>query len=346
MTKIHITAQKMLAEGLKTLTVNRSEEIEIVGTSTSFAECLDNIKRNIIEGKMPDVLLFDVILPDGNGIECSLKIKKIYHELQAAKVLIISNVYLSNCPEGADGDITKNRSVDELIKAIKIVAEGNTYHDAEPANDDILHIKVHIADNQLVADGLKLLIDNRYGITVTGTSNTVADCKAKIALEQPDILLIEAHLPDGNGIDFCREIKAQYPDLKTVVNTMSKTCTSARMARVSNVNGYILKNSLTETITAIQTVMNNRLYFCPEIQEFMNRMNIEDRIWFPLHERKVIKGIVAGYTNEEIAVRIGLSTATVKKYRKDIIDKSGVTNAAALVAKIMTEYREDFLDGV
>jgi len=193
-------------------------------------------------------------------------------------------------------------------------------------------IKVHITDDhKILVEGLQILINESENITVTGVSYCLEECRKALLFQAPDLLLLDLNLPDGSGIAFCSEIRKKYPDIKILILTTHNEYSVAKQVMDNGASGYILKNALSEeVITGIETVMNGEVFLCDEIDILMKKQK-EEQIWLTAREKEILRMIVDGYTNQEMADKIFLSVETIKTYRKNLILKLGAKNSMILV---------------
>ena len=193
-------------------------------------------------------------------------------------------------------------------------------------------IKVHITeDHKMVAEGLQKSINGSGIATVTGVSYNLAESRRMLAIDIPDVLLLDLSLPDGSGIDFCSEVQIKHPKIKILVLTSHDEYSVARRVMDSGASGYILKKSLSEeVISGIETVMKGETFLCDEIDALMKK-EANNTIWLTRREKDLLKLIVDGYTNQEAADELYLSVETIKSYRKKLILKLGARNSMALV---------------
>jgi DNA-binding NarL/FixJ family response regulator len=183
----------------------------------------------------------------------------------------------------------------------------------------------------MLVEGLTLSINESDIATVIGTSSTLSECRTALASQNPDVLLLDINLPDGNGVDFCVEIKQKYPNLKVLILTTHNEYSIARRVMDNGASGYILKNALSEeVIIGIETVMSGKIFLCDEIDILMKNRN-ENPIWLTVREQELLRFIVNGFTNQEIADKMFLSIETIKTYRKNLILKLGTKNSMSLV---------------
>jgi len=197
-------------------------------------------------------------------------------------------------------------------------------------------IKVHITDDhKILVEGLQMLINESKNIKVTGVSYSLEACRKSLLFETPDLLLLDLNLPDGSGIAFCSEVRAKYPNIKILILTTQNEYSVAKQVMNNGAFGYILKNALSEeVITGIETAMRGELFLCDEIDILMKKQK-EQQIWLTFREKEILRLIVDGYTNQEMADKIFLSVETIKTYRKNLIFKLGAKNSMILVKMAM-----------
>lgn len=199
-------------------------------------------------------------------------------------------------------------------------------------------IQVHIADDhRMLVEGLQTAINESDIATVTSVSHSLADCRKNIAASIPHVLILDINMPDGNGIEFCAEIHAAYPDIKILMLTSYNEYTVVSRAIESGAAGYILKNAISEEVLkGIETVMNNEKFLCSEVNLLMKKKP-NQTLWLTAREQETLRHIVDGYTNQEIADKMFLSIETIKTYRKNLIQKLGAKNSMALVKMAIEE---------
>ncbi|MDR2920709.1 MAG: response regulator transcription factor [Tannerella sp.] len=193
-------------------------------------------------------------------------------------------------------------------------------------------IKVHITDDhKMLVEGLSNSINESGVAIVSGISYTLTESRKALAFQKTDVLLLDLNLPDGNGIDFCIEVRNKYPDIKILVLTTHDEYSVAKRVMNNGASGYILKNSLSEEVIAgIEAVMKGDTFLCEEIDILMKK-EAERAIWLTTREQELLRLIVDGCTNQEIADILFLGVETIKTYRKNLIQKLGARNSMALV---------------
>jgi DNA-binding NarL/FixJ family response regulator len=188
-----------------------------------------------------------------------------------------------------------------------------------------------VDDHKVVADGFEHLINESGVAQVTGKAYSASDCMQMLKKIEADVLLLDISLPDGNGMELCPQIKAQYPDLKILILTSYSELTIVMRALDKGASGYILKSSMTEEIIeGIYTVMSGERFLCEEVDLLMKKPK-NYIIRLSRREQELLRQIVAGKSNSEIADAMCLGYETIKTYRKNLILKLNVHNTAALV---------------
>lgn len=188
-----------------------------------------------------------------------------------------------------------------------------------------------VDDHKILTDGLKSLIEESGVGRVVGVAHSAAECRNSIGFWKPDVVLLDVGLPDINGVDFCRELKEVFLELKVLALTTHNEYSVVRQMLESGASGYLIKNAMTEEVLAgIQAVANGETFLCHEIDVLMKRPK-ETQLWLSQREREMLKLVAEGLTNLEIAERIFLSPETIKSYRKNLLLKLDAKNTAVLV---------------
>lgn len=193
-------------------------------------------------------------------------------------------------------------------------------------------IKVAIVDDhKILTEGLQNLIEESGIATVVGVAHSAAECRLSLGFWKPDILLLDVGLPDISGLDFCKEIKEQFPEVKVLALTTHNEYAIVRQMLDNGASGYLIKNAMSEEVLeGIETVAKGETFLCHEIDLLMKR-SPEKNIWLSDRERELLRLISEGWTNGEIADKIFLSPETIRGYRKNLLLKLGAKNTAVLV---------------
>ena len=194
-----------------------------------------------------------------------------------------------------------------------------------------------VDDHRVLVEGLNKLFDNSDTVDVIGVAYSGRECRSALRKELPDVILLDINLPDVSGIDLCKEIKTENPEIKIVALSSFNEYTIVRRMIENGASGYVVKNAMPEEIIlSVETVANNEIFLCEEIDLLMhNRSN--NPIWLTPREKELLKYIVEGLTNHEIAEKMYLGVETINSYRKNLLIKLGAKNTAVLVRMALEE---------
>ena len=204
-------------------------------------------------------------------------------------------------------------------------------------------IRVYLLDDhEVVRQGLTTLLDSHDDIAVVGQGGTTAQAREDIDRLQPDVCVLDARLPDGSGIEVCREVRAAYPDMLALILTSYDDDEALFSAIMAGAKGYVLKDIRgNDLVEAIRTVSGGGSLLDPQMTaKVMEKMRNPDgespqmQALTP-QEKRLLALIGEGLTNREIAGRMFLAEKTVKNYVSSILAKLGVQRRtqAALMAK-------------
>jgi DNA-binding NarL/FixJ family response regulator len=204
-----------------------------------------------------------------------------------------------------------------------------------------------IDDHAVVRAGLKALIDSQDDMTVVGEAGTVEDGVRRVGYDDPDVVVLDVRLPDGSGVEACRDIRVRFPEVKVLMLTSFADEEALMSAIMAGAAGYVLKRVRTdELIEDIRKVGAGESLLDPEMTErLFSRLrsgNSEDPMLGRLtgQERTIVEHIANGLTNRQIAEEMFLAEKTVKNYVSNVLAKMGMsrrTEAAAYVARVQAE---------
>lgn len=196
---------------------------------------------------------------------------------------------------------------------------------------------VIVDDHPLFIEGLKNVITESSLAKVTESATCGSDCLKLLEFKQPDVILLDINLPDINGIDLCKIIHQKWPDINILALTSYGEYTYVRKMLENGAKGYLLKNSMPEEIIeGIVTVSEGGEFLCHEIDTFMKKKT-EKHIFLTPRETDLLKLIVKGLTNAEIAAELFLGVETINSYRKNLLFKLNARNTAVLVKMAIEE---------
>jgi two-component system response regulator DevR len=202
-----------------------------------------------------------------------------------------------------------------------------------------------VDDHEVVRQGLVALLDRRSGFEVVAQAGSVAESITLAARHEPDLVIMDVRLPDGSGIEACREIRAARPETRVVMLTSYPDEEAVLSAIIAGASGYLLKQirgrdlvSAMEAVGRGESLLDSAV--TEKVLERVRRMASgsapDDLAELTAQERKILLLVAEGKTNKEIATEVFLSDKTVKNYVSSILAKLNLqrrTQAAAFVAK-------------
>ena len=198
-------------------------------------------------------------------------------------------------------------------------------------------------DHEIVRNGLRRTLERHDDIEVVGEAGLAAEALRRIPALTPTVAILDGRLPDGSGIDVCREIRSEYPEVACLILTSFDDDEALFSAIMAGAAGYVLKEIRgTDLVGAIRTVASGQSLLSPSVtQRVLDRLREgpkEDPVIAELsaREREILALVAEGLTNRQIGTRIHLSEKTVKNYVSSILDKLGLTSrtqAAVLAYK-------------
>ena len=188
-----------------------------------------------------------------------------------------------------------------------------------------------VDDHALVRRGFRRMLEDDPGISVVGEASNGEDA-VRLALElRPKVVVMDCALPGISGIDATRRIRAKIPDAAVLMLSMHSEDTLVRQALEAGARGYILKNALElDLASAIKRVAHGDLVLDPQLAKPAALKGERDTA-LTARELEVLRHIVAGKSNKEIAAELGLSANTVGVHRANIMDTLGIHKTAELV---------------
>ncbi|MFE5672930.1 response regulator [Agromyces sp. NPDC056523] len=187
-----------------------------------------------------------------------------------------------------------------------------------------------VDDHEIVRRGVAELLERESDLEVVGEAGTVAQALARIEATAPDVALLDMRLPDGDGIDLCRELRSRHPVLACLILTAYDDDAAAMSAVLAGAAGYVLKNVRGTTIIEdVRAVAKGRRLIdrslSAKVVEQAQRDDHDDPRFSALNlrERQVLALIADGLTNRQIGEKLGLAEKTVKNYVSGLLSKLG-----------------------
>jgi two-component system, NarL family, response regulator DevR len=205
-----------------------------------------------------------------------------------------------------------------------------------------------VDDHEVVRQGLVALLDRRQGFEVVAEAGTAAEAVDQARRHEPDIVIMDVRLPDGSGVEACREIRAERPATRVVMLTSYPDEEAVLSAIVAGASGYLLKQvRARDLVSAIEAVGRGESLLDPAVTErVLERVRriatgapTDELAALTSQEQKILLLVAEGKTNKEIASDVFLSDKTVKNYVSSILSKLNLerrAQAAAYMARLRT----------
>jgi DNA-binding NarL/FixJ family response regulator len=201
--------------------------------------------------------------------------------------------------------------------------------------------------------GLVALLTRRESFEVVGEAGTVAAAIAGARRLEPDLVVMDVRMPDGSGIEACREIRSELPATKVVMLTSYPDEEAVLSAIIAGASGYLLKQVRgRDLVNALESVGRGDSLLDPAITERVlervrrvaSGVERDELADLTAQERKILILVADGKTNKEIAAEVFLSDKTVKNYVSSILSKLNLqrrAQAAAFVARRQFQDHEE-----
>lgn len=205
-----------------------------------------------------------------------------------------------------------------------------------------------VDDHEVVRQGLRTLLEAEPDIEVVGEAGTAEEAVRRVGFDSPDVVVLDVRLPDGSGVEVCREIRDRFPDVRVLMLTSYADDEALTRSVIAGASGYVLKRIASEELVdAVRQVAAGESLLDPAMTErVFRRMRGEEEEEDPLlarlspQERKILDLIAEGLTNREIAEQLYLAEKTVKNYVSNLLTKLSMSRrseAAAYAARLQAE---------
>ena len=200
-----------------------------------------------------------------------------------------------------------------------------------------------VDDHQLVRDGIKALLITADDLTILGEASSGKECFEKIALEPPDILILDISLPDTNGIEITKRISAEYPETQVLILSMYTNEDFIFNSVKAGARGYLPKNtSREELLNAIHAIYEGEEFFADSISRIMLKSYVRKAREFDLtpqqgtillsaREIEILKLFAEGFINKEIGDKLDISIRTVETHKNHIMKKLQLKSTVELI---------------
>ncbi|MGW4466304.1 response regulator transcription factor [Micromonospora sp. NBC_01796] len=200
-------------------------------------------------------------------------------------------------------------------------------------------------DHEVVRRGLADLLQTAGDIEVVGESGSAREATVRIPALRPDVAILDARLPDGNGIDVCRDVRSVDSSIRGLILTSYEDDEALFAAIMAGAAGYVLKQIRgTDLVDGVRRVAAGQSLLDPAVtQRVLER--VRNGVEAPRElkalteqERRILEYVAEGMTNREIAAKMFLAEKTIKNYVSSLLAKLGLerrTQAAVLATRLL-----------
>jgi DNA-binding NarL/FixJ family response regulator len=203
-----------------------------------------------------------------------------------------------------------------------------------------------VDDHEVVREGLRTLLDRKPGISVVAEAGSVAQAVERALREKPDVVVMDVRLPDGSGVEACREIRSAMPETRLLMLTSYADDDAIIASIMAGASAYLLKQTRGQQLAdAVLAVGRGESLLDPmvtkrvleQVRGMSENSGVKDKTsQLTENEQKILLLIAEGKTNREIAAEVFLSDKTVKNYVSSILNKLNLrrrSEAAAYIAR-------------
>ncbi|WP_341839661.1 response regulator transcription factor [Chitinophaga caseinilytica] len=192
-----------------------------------------------------------------------------------------------------------------------------------------------VDDHPLILEGLQKLLDNTPGMEIAGCFSSAAECLDFLRTSYADILLLDIGLPDASGLDLCRDVKTLSPSTRVLALSNHSERSMILQMLQQGASGYLLKNvAADELVRCIHEAHEGLLTFSKAIREIMAKPSasaLRETPQLTRREKEILLLIADGKTTADIASFLHLSPLTIETHRKNLLQKFGTPNVAAMI---------------
>ena len=212
------------------------------------------------------------------------------------------------------------------------------------SEDDQPPVRVFLLDDhEVVRRGLRDLLDAEDDLQVVGEAGTAEEALRRVPATSPDVAVLDVRLPDGNGVEVCRELRSRHPELQCLMLTSFSDDEALFDAIMAGAAGYVLKqirgNDLVDAVRRVgagQSLLDPTLT-ARVLERLRGRSKNDGLERLTDQERRILELLAEGLSNREIGERMYLAEKTVKNYVSNLLAKLGMhrrTEAAVYAARL------------
>jgi two-component system, NarL family, response regulator DevR len=198
-------------------------------------------------------------------------------------------------------------------------------------------------DHEVVRRGVRELIEAEDDMVVVGEAGTAEEALGRIPATTPDVAVLDVRLPDGDGIEVCRDVRSKHPEISCIMLTSFADDEAVYAAVMAGASGYVLKQVRgSDLIDGIRSVARGDSLLDPTVttrllERIRHQGDADELAALSDQERKILDLIAEGLTNRQIGERMYLAEKTVKNYVSNLLSKMGMsrrTEAAVYAARL------------
>jgi two-component system, NarL family, response regulator DevR len=216
---------------------------------------------------------------------------------------------------------------------------------ARRGHNGAMAIRVFLLDDhEIVRRGVRELLEAEDDLEVVGEAATAERALARVSATRPDVAVLDVRLPDGDGVEVCREVRSRHPDVACIMLTSFADDEAVYAAILAGASGYVLKQVRgDDLVDGIRRVANGESLLDPAVttrvlERLRSQQDEEDELSaLTDQERRILDLIAEGLTNRQIGEQLFLAEKTVKNYVSNLLSKLGMsrrTEAAAYAARL------------
>ncbi|MGC3957100.1 MAG: response regulator transcription factor [Verrucomicrobiota bacterium] len=203
-----------------------------------------------------------------------------------------------------------------------------------------------VDDHRLLREGLRTLLQQQPGLCVVGEAGESCSAVEQVRTVQPDVVIMDVHLPGENGVEISAQLHTEFPHLKVIILSGDIELTTIKKALQAGVSGYLTKNDPPEEVVrALREVMDHRIHLSPEISglvaqdyaQTLTHQPPEEKPALSERERQLLRLVAEGKRNKEIAETLQVTAKSVETYRSRLMHKLNCNSAAELTRYALRE---------
>ena len=198
-------------------------------------------------------------------------------------------------------------------------------------------------DHEIVRRGLRELLESEGDLEVVGEAGTAEEALARIPVTKPQVAVLDVRLPDGDGVEVCREIRSRHPEIQCLMLTSYADDEALFSAIMAGAAGYVLKQVKgSDLLDGVRRVARGESLLDPSVtrrvlERLRTKPEDDELAGLTDQERRILDLIAEGLTNRQIGERMFLAEKTIKNYVSNLLSKLGMSRrseAAAYAARL------------